>query len=144
MFKSIVKFISAAAIGAIAMINVAGTPLESTHNIFDLHIVTGNQLEEIRDDSYSRGYEAGHSHSSISAATPVNAAEYGEENVPTAQNTVTWATVYFTEYGECYHTNPDCSSLRRSKNIYEISLEDLYNNGSSLRPCKLCVPCDYD
>jgi hypothetical protein len=138
MFKSIIKFITAAAIGAIAVINVAGTPLESIHNILDLHIVTGQQIEEIRDESYSCGYEAGHDHSGI--YTDVR--EY--ETVPASQNTVTWATVYFTEYGECYHTDPNCTSLRRSKTIYEASLEDLNSNGSSLRPCKLCVPCDYD
>ncbi|HHW94563.1 MAG TPA: hypothetical protein GX736_01340 [Mogibacterium sp.] len=55
-------------------------------------------------------------------------------------NDVTWATVYYTDYGECYHMSPDCISLRKSKRIYQDSLENI----RGLRPCDLCVPHSYE
>ena len=86
-------------------------------------LLTEEELEEIKSESYEEGYADGQ-----------DGSEYA------ADNAVTWATVYYTDYGECYHTNPSCVSLRGHDNIHETSLENLYKNGSDLRPCDICVP----
>lgn len=44
-------------------------------------------------------------------------------------------TVYTTEYGECYHSTPDCPSLYRSRNIYETTKGRAKR---SHRPCQRC------
>lgn len=44
-------------------------------------------------------------------------------------------TVYTTEYGECYHSTPNCPSLARSCNIYETSKSRAKR---SHRPCQRC------
>lgn len=48
------------------------------------------------------------------------------------QNTST--TVYWVPNGEVYHSTPDCSTLKRSKNIYSGTVSE---SGKS-RPCKVC------
>ncbi len=43
------------------------------------------------------------------------------------------ATVYWTSGGECYHSTPDCPTLKRSKNIQSGSAAS-----SGRRSCKVC------
>ena len=43
--------------------------------------------------------------------------------------------VYTTEYGECYHSTPNCPTLARSRNIYETSKSRARR---SYRPCQKC------
>lgn len=49
-------------------------------------------------------------------------------------------TVYYTRYGECYHIDPNCTSLRRSNVIYDGDVNDVCKDH---RPCKLCMPYEY-
>lgn len=49
-------------------------------------------------------------------------------------------TVYYTRYGECYHIDPNCTSLRRSNAIYDGDVNDICRDH---RPCKLCMPYEY-
>lgn len=44
-----------------------------------------------------------------------------------------YGMVYWTTSGECYHSTPNCPTLKRSKNIQSGSIA-----GSSRRPCKVC------
>ena len=44
--------------------------------------------------------------------------------------------VYIVTSGEVYHSSRGCSTLSRSKNVKEISLDDAVNMGR--RPCKVC------
>lgn len=43
--------------------------------------------------------------------------------------------VYTTEYGECYHSTPNCPTLARSRNIYETTKRKAQRN---CRPCQRC------
>lgn len=45
-------------------------------------------------------------------------------------------TVYIVASGKVYHSSRGCSTLSRSKNVQEISLEDALSKGR--RPCKVC------
>lgn len=47
-------------------------------------------------------------------------------------------TVYWTPGGKSYHSSPNCTSLKRSKDIRSGSLSDAYANGKN-DPCNLCV-----
>ncbi len=47
--------------------------------------------------------------------------------------------VYFTPNGTVYHLRKDCSSLSRSKEILEGTVEDAYLEGKE-KPCKQCGP----
>jgi len=44
--------------------------------------------------------------------------------------------VYIVTSGEVYHSTRGCSTLSRSKNVREVSLEDALSMGR--RPCKVC------
>lgn len=44
-------------------------------------------------------------------------------------------TVYTTEYGECYHSTPNCPTLSRSRNIYSTSKGRAKRH---YRPCQKC------
>ena len=90
---------------------------------------TEEDIERIKEEAYEEGYNDASEETTEDSSDDIN-----------LDNQVTWATVYYTPNGDCYHMNPSCLSLRDSKTIYEVSLEDLYNNGSDLKPCDICVP----
>lgn len=134
------KIVITASISIFAFLNFVDVPLDNIHNIADFRLLSNEEVHDMKEEAYSTGYNAGINEAYSS--TPVRTSSSNYTQTIQTQNEVTWAKVYFTEYGECYHINPNCSSLKRSNNIYEASLEDLYNNGSTLRPCKLCTPQD--
>ena len=43
-------------------------------------------------------------------------------------------TVYWVSGGECYHSTPDCATLKRSSNITSGSI----SQAGGRRPCKVC------
>lgn len=43
-------------------------------------------------------------------------------------------TVYWTGQGDCYHSTPDCATLKRSSNITSGSI----SQAGGRRPCKVC------
>ena len=45
--------------------------------------------------------------------------------------------VYFTEYGQCWHTVPDCYGLRKAYSVYTGGLSTATWRG--LRPCRCCA-----
>ncbi len=57
-----------------------------------------------------------------------------EAKAAASQEQNTSATVYWVPNGEVYHSTPDCSTLKRSKNIYSGTVSE---SGKS-RPCKVC------
>ena len=100
---------------------------------------TEEDLEVARAEAYQEGYDDGVADLESEVE---NAYQNGYEAALIDYNVdpgVSWATVYYTDGGDCYHTNPSCLSLRGSDNIHEISLEELYRSGSDLRPCDICV-----
>lgn len=44
--------------------------------------------------------------------------------------------VYTTQHGECYHINPNCPTLSRSRNIYSSTKGQ---EKSTHRPCNVCT-----
>lgn len=78
------------------------------------------EMESKVDEAYDKGYEDG----------------YADGSAP--DNTVTWAAVYYTDSGECYHMNPSCTSIRYNDNVHETTLDKIKDSG--LRPCDICVP----
>ena len=84
---------------------------------------TQEEVDQIKEDAYEEGYEDGY-----------------EDADSGASRGVTWATVFYTDQGECYHMNPSCLSLRNTddEDIHETTLNELKDSG--LRPCDICVP----
>lgn len=101
---------------------------------------TEADLDTAREEGYQEGYDA----ATEELQSEIDSAyDSGYEAALEDYNVnpgVTWATVYYTDGGECYHTNPSCVSLRGHSNIHETTLDVLAHNGSDLRPCDICVP----
>jgi len=56
-------------------------------------------------------------------------------NTPTINKNTNSSTVYITPNGECYHSTPKCRTLRRSKQIKSVDINEAQK---TRRPCKVC------
>ena len=54
--------------------------------------------------------------------------------LPNATSQNTEETVYWVAGGECYHSSPNCATLKRSSNIVSGSV----SSAGGRRPCKVC------
>ena len=103
-----------------------------------LSLITDEELEAIKSQSYNEGYEAAKEELSFEIE---NAYDDGYESALEEYNVagagVTYATVYYVDGGRSYHMNPSCLSIRQTnKTVHETTLDKL---GTSLDPCDICV-----
>lgn len=54
---------------------------------------------------------------------------------PTINQNTNSSIVYITPNGECYHSTPKCRTLRRSKQIKSLDINEAQK---TRRPCKVC------
>lgn len=97
---------------------------------YDLTLLNEQEIEDLKDDAYAQGFEDGKS----------EGFDEGYENALEDYNVspgVQYATVYYTDNGDCYHVNPSCTSIRYNDNVHETTLDRL---DLPLRPCDICVP----
>lgn len=93
---------------------------------------TGNGITfNTEPDSYKSGSSTSTNNNSTSNTNTNNQVT----QKPTTNNTS--KTYYFTKSGKSYHTTKDCSTLSRSKNILEGSLDEAISQGKD-DPCDKC------
>lgn len=65
---------------------------------------------------------------------PVSQEQLAEAKQEVEQNTD--GTVYWTQFGKSYHYDPDCHTIKNSKNVYYGTIEEAFE-------AKRSDPCDY-
>ena len=61
------------------------------------------------------------------------------EELEAAEAALQGEQVYWTQFGKSYHLDPDCSSLTRSKNLWQGTIDDAFAANRN-DPCDFCVP----
>lgn len=85
------------------------------------------QVEALQSENSSLKEEPTTKHSSAGGRLP-SSSQYEDSSTEVEE------TVYWTTNGDCYHSTPDCATLKRSSNITSGSI----SSAGGRRPCKVC------
>lgn len=67
---------------------------------------------------------------------PVSQEQLAEAKQEVSEISTDGSTVYWTQFGKSYHCDPDCHTIRNSKNVYYGTIDEAFE-------AKRSDPCDY-
>lgn len=72
---------------------------------------------------------------------PVSQEELAAAKEDVSENALDGSTVYWTQFGKSYHYDPDCYTIRNSKNVYYGTIDEAFEAKRS-DPCDFCAKED--
>ena len=69
---------------------------------------------------------------------PVSQEQLAEAKEDVVQNAFDGSTVYWTQFGKSYHYDPNCHTIRNSKNVYYGTIDEAFE-AKRADPCDFCV-----